>query len=67
MQTGEGRDFSSKRLDFHTLGDLQILSEFLEKRVIIIIEKGDRAEEGKVYQDLGNFSLSHFQKAIEYD
>ena len=53
-QAGKGRDFSSRRLDFQSLGDLQILPEFLEKRVINIIEKGDRAEEGNAYRDLDN-------------
>ena len=65
MQAGKGRDFGRQVLAFHSLGDLQVLSEFLEKRVIITIEKGDRAQEGKVYQGLRIFSLSDFQKASE--
>ena len=65
MQAGKGRDFGSQVLDFHSLGDLQILPEFLEKRVLITIEKGNRAEEGKVYQGLGIFSLGDLQKASE--
>ena len=52
-QAGKGREFGSQTLDFHSLGDLQMRREFLEKRVIIIIEKGDRAEEGNAYRDLG--------------
>ena len=67
-QAGKGRDFGSQRLDFHSPGDLQMLPEFLEKRVIIIIEKGDRTEEGDSYRDLGNvyFSLGDFRKTIQY-
>ena len=42
---------SSRRLQFHSLGDLQIL---LEKCVNIAIEKGDRAKEGNLYQCFGN-------------
>ena len=36
--------------------------------MIIIIQKGDRAEEGNAYRDLDNvyFSLGDFRKAIEY-
>ena len=49
---GGGRDLDSQRLDFHSLGGLQILPEFVAKNVIIIIEKGDRAEERNTYQDL---------------
>ena len=65
---GRGTDLGSQRLDFHSLGGLQILREFLEKRLIIIIEKGHLAEEGNAYRDLGNiyFSLHDFRKAIEY-
>ena len=67
-KAGKGRDFDTQRLNFHSLGGLQRLDEFLEKRVIIVIEKGDRADEGNAYQDLGNiyFSLGDFRKAIEY-
>ncbi|XP_067034132.1 tetratricopeptide repeat protein 28-like [Acropora muricata] len=65
---GKGRDLGSQRLDFQSLGGLQRLAESLEKRVIITIEKGDRAEEGNAYGDLGNiyFSRNDFRKAIEY-
>ena len=67
-QAGKGRDFVSQRLHFHALGDLQILSESLEKLVNITIEKGDLVEEGNVYRCFGNvyFSQSDFRKAIAY-
>ncbi|XP_067025453.1 tetratricopeptide repeat protein 28-like [Acropora muricata] len=67
-QAGKGREFGSQTLHFHSLCDLQMRREFLEKRVIIIIEKGDRAEEGNAYRDLGYvyFSLGDFRKAIDY-
>ena len=67
-QAGKGRDFGSRRLDFHSLGDLQTLPEFLEKRMITIIEKGDRAEQGNAYRELDNvyISLGDLPKAIEY-
>ena len=59
-QAGKGRDFGSRRI--------QILPEFLKKRVSITIEKGDQAEEGNAYRSRGNvyFSQGDFPKAIEY-
>ena len=67
-QASKRRDFGSQTLHFHSIGDLQILAESLEKHLIIIIEKGDRAEEGDTYRELGivYFSLGDFRKAIEY-
>ena len=60
-----GRDFGSPGLD--SLAELQILPEFLEKHVIITIEKGNRTGEGNVYRCLGKiyFSKGAFRKAIE--
>ena len=48
----------SQRLDFHSLGDLQIFAEFLKRKLIISIEKDDRAQEGNAYRDLGNVYFS---------
>ena len=67
-QAGKGRDFSRRRRVFHSLGDFQILPEFLEKRLNLNIGKGDRTEEGNACRSLGTvyFSQGDFQKAIEY-
>ena len=67
-QARKRRDFGSQTLEFSSLGDLQTLAEFLEERVIIIVEKGDRAKVGDAYRELGivYFSLNDFRKAIEY-
>ena len=67
-QAGKERDFGSLRLDFHSLGDLQILLEFPEKRVVIALEKGDRDEQRNAYRYLDNlyFSMGDFRKATEY-
>ena len=52
----------------HSLGDFQILPEFLEKRLNLTIGKGDRTEEGNACRSLGTvyFSQGDFPKAIEY-
>ena len=50
---GEGKDFGSQRLDFQSLGGLEVHSQPLEKRLIISISSG-------------YFSLDDFRKAIEY-
>ena len=67
-QAGKGRNFGRLRLDFHSLGDLQALREFLEEHVNIAIENGDQAEEEAVYACLGDAYLSYrdFRGAIEY-
>ena len=67
-QAGKRRDFGSQTLHSHSISDLKIVAEFLEEHLIIIIEKGDRAEEGDAYRELGivYFSLGDFRKAIEY-
>ena len=67
-QGRKGRDLGSQSLDFQSLGGLQTLIKSLKKRVIISIKKGDQAEEGNAYQDLGvaYYSLGDFRKAIEY-
>ena len=44
-QAGKRRDYASQTSHFHSMGDLQLLAEFLEKKFTIIIEKGDRAQE----------------------
>ncbi|XP_067030788.1 tetratricopeptide repeat protein 28-like [Acropora muricata] len=50
---GEGRDFGSQRLDFQSLGGLEVHPQPLGKCVIISIPSG-------------YFSLDDFRKAIEY-
>ena len=67
-QAGKGRDFSSRRRVFHSLGDFQILPQFLEKPLNITLGKKDRTNEGNACPSLGTvyFSEGDFRKAIEY-
>ena len=67
-QAGKGRDFSSRRRVLHSLGDFQILPEFLEKLLDLTIGKGDLTEEGNACRSLGTvyFSQGDFRKSIEY-
>ena len=51
-QAGKGKDFVSRRGDFHSMGD-QILPEFLEKLLDLTIRKGNRTEEGNGCRSLG--------------
>ena len=53
-QAGKGGDLGSQRLDFQLLGGLQTLFESFKEHVIISIQKGDRADEGRAYGNLGN-------------